>query len=312
MANRWEGFSMVLDSLDVSAELPFEITKDYWLRKAEIQEIERIKEELSKYNEALYLYEYEVVRLDEQRIQGNPLLPDKWKYYVISFSGSNEKLRDIEYAANLLKNYISLGFIFFNPNDRLGRGTAYDLAQISTFFVEHHVRLEPSKSITQVDLREITRNYDLINSLNKNLYPNIPKAISDFHQTKIISKRSGLKVLSYFSIIECLVTHNPSPGDRTDSLTRQITAKMSLLNKRFETALQYKTYFPSFSDSNNIWKKLYDYRSRVAHGVETDFVHEYKAFGSSDNILTFLKEAIKQLQLTALKEPELLADLQNC
>lgn len=312
MTKGWSGFALILDSLDISGKLSFEIIPDYWFRRAETQEIDRIKEELYHHRHAMLLYEYGAITSSKDGKTINPLPPDKWKYYVISFYGSNDKLRDIEYSANLLKNDISLGYVFFNDIGGLPSGIGYQLAEVSTFFVDHHMTWEAPKSIKHSELGEITTNYDLITSLDKTHYPNVSRAVSDFHQTKMITNRSVLKVLSYFSIIECLLTHPPIPTDRMDSLTHQITTKILLLSKRFQRELQYKSYFPSITEPEQVWKKLYAYRSLLAHGGEADFTQKFSVLMSTDNIRVFLMESLKLLLLYALKEPEFLADLQKC
>lgn len=312
MTSGMSGFALILDSMDISGELPLEIIPDHWFRKAETQEIDRIKKQLSIHRTALILYEHGITSSGKDKKESHRLPPDEWKYYVISFYGSNDKLRDIEYSSNLLKNDISLGYVFFNDSSGLPTGIGYQLAEVSTFFVDHHMTWEAPKSMEHGELSEITTNYNLITALDKTRYPNISRAVSDFHQTKMITNRSILKVLSYFSIIECLLTHPPIPADRIDSLTRQITTKMSLLSKRFQRELQYKSYFPSITEPGKVWNKLYDYRSLVAHGAETDFTQRFSALISTDKIRVFLMESVKLLLLYALKEPEFLADLQKC
>ena len=110
MTNDWSGFSLVLDSLNVSAKLPFELIPGHFIRKAKTQEIERIKEQLSAYKLSETLYEFKIIELAKDKREGHPLPPKKWRYYVISFSPTNNKLRDLEYAANLLKNDLNLGY----------------------------------------------------------------------------------------------------------------------------------------------------------------------------------------------------------
>ncbi len=306
MINDYSGFAHVMDSLNVLAQLPFQLIPDHWFRRAEPQEVQRIKDQLTAHPRATWAYEYAITELDDGRREGSLMPSDQWRYYVISYSPSNSKLRDVEYAANLLKNDISLGYSFLAP------GLVYDKAQISTFFDDHSGYIEIPKSITDEELGQITTNYNLITGLDKNRYPNVSRAVADFHQTKAITNRVTLKVLSYFSIIECLLTHPPRPDDRTDSVVRQITSKMCLLSKRFQRELQYDSFFPNFPEPEKVWKKLYLYRSLLAHGGDIDFQQKFSTLVSTDNIRSFLVETIKLLILYALKEPEFLADLQKC
>jgi hypothetical protein len=296
-------------------QLPFQLIPDHWFRRAEPQEVKRIKEQLTAHPQAEFAYEYAFTKRDDGSAEGHQMPPDQWRYYVISYSPNNSKMRDVEYAADLLKNDISLGYSFIKS------GVIYNPFQISTFFhdppqlIHGHYFYDPTetpKSITDEELGQITTNYGLITNLDKTRYPNVSRAVADFHQTKAITNTVTLKVLSYFSIIECLLTHPPLPADRTDSVTRQITSKMCLLSKRFQRELQYNSFFPNSTEPERVWNKLYSYRSLLAHGGDIDFKQKFSTLMSTDNIRSFLMETIKLLILYALKEPEFLADLQKC
>jgi hypothetical protein len=307
MINDYSGFAHVLDSLHIPGKLPIEIIPGHEFRRATDQEIDRIKIELKNHRLVILPYEHRIISL-EKGYTTEQLPPNKWKYYVISFKNTNDKLRTIEYAANLLKNDISLGYTFFN---QFG-GVVFSQAEISTFFIDHYIDWYTVKSIKRSEIHEINHNYNMITNLDSVRYPNIIKALSDFHQTKMITNRSILKVLSYFSIIECLLTHPPRPIDTIDSITRQISTKMSLLSKRFQRELEYNLYFPSLTDSEKLWKKLYSYRSQVAHGGNPDFSKQFLELQSHEKIRLFLFENLKLLLLYTLKEPEFISDLQKC
>lgn len=308
MIDDYSGFSHVLDSLNVLAQLPFQLIPDHWFRKAEPQEVQLIKEELTAYVHASLSYEHAIIELGDGRRKSKPLPSDQWRYYVISYSPTNKNIGYIEHAANLLRNDITLGCSFFGS----GSARVYNMALISTFFGDRQARIEMPEPIMDDELEQITTNYNLITALDNTRYPNISRAVEDFHQTKSITNRFTLKVLSYFSIIECLLTHPPRPDDRTDSVTRQITSKMCLLSKRFQRELKYDSFFPNIPEPENVWKKLYLYRSLLAHGGDIDFQQKFSTLISTDNIRSFLVESIKLLILYALKEPEFLADFQKC
>jgi len=256
------------------------------------------------------LYEYNINKLGTS---GEYIhLPQKdWRYYVISFDGFNDKIMDLRYSANLLKNDINIGFEFISIIGG-GRGTQYNQFISSTFFADQHIGFSPPLSLESNELLEINANYNNITKLDKTKYTNISRAISDFYQTKMITDLSVLKVLSYFSILECLLTHIPRPIDTIGSLTHQVSTKMSLLSKRFQRKLEYTTYFPQLPKPENVWGKLYSYRSAIAHGGEANYDGEFKALISQDNIRIHLKESIKLLLLYSLKEPEFITDFQKC
>ena len=306
MINDYSGFAHVMDSLNVLAQLPFQLIPDHWFKRAEPQEVELIKQQLTDYSAVHWAYECAITEIENDHFEGSPMPSDQWRYYVISFSPNDNNLRYIQYAANLLKNDISLGYRF-SPGV-----ISYTMAHISTFFDDRLGCMGIPKTITDEELGQITTNYDLITGLDKTRYPNVSRAIADFHRTKAITDAFTLKALSYFSIIECLLTHPPRPDDRTDSVTRQITSKMCLLSKRFQRELKYDSFFPNIPEPEKVWKRLYQYRNLLAHGANIDFQQKFSTLISTDNIRSFLVETIKLLILYALKEPEFLADLQKC
>ena len=59
-------------------------------------------------------------------------------------------------------------------------------------------------------------------------------------------------------------------------------------------------------------KKLYGYRSALAHGTPADFKTKFQILKDPATVLNFLKEATKLTLLFAMKEPEFLADLKKC
>jgi len=309
-----DNFCFIVDLVNFEGKLPFEIIPGHWFRRATYREIRRIKKELYARGTDPFGYENKFVPTEKEGASWKsvPLPRDEWRYYVISFGGSNDKIMDIEYSANLLKHDINIGITFFSGE--YGYGVGYNPFITSTFFADQSIDIgfKEDMPLESNELLEINTNYDTIVNLDKLRYPNISRAISDFHQTKMITNRSILKVLSYFSIIECLLTHVPSPSDTIDSLTRQVSTKMSLLSKLFQRKLDYTLHFPQLPTPEKAWKKLYSYRSAVAHGGDADFNGEFATLLSRDNIQEFLKESLKLLLLYTLKEPGFVADLQKC
>lgn len=212
----------------------------------------------------------------------------------------------------MLKHDINIGFEFLSMPGVVGYARGDNRYISSTFFVDHEMGPPQEISLDSNELLEIQTNYNNIKNLNNRRYANIYRAISDFHDTKMITNRSLLKVLSYFSIIECVLTHSPDPKDTIDSLSRQIRTKMSLLSKLLQRELNYKLHFPQLAKPEKVWNILYNYRSAIAHGAEVKFDRSFKSLVSQDNIQKFLKESLKLLLLYSLKEPEFVTDFQRC
>lgn len=113
-----------------------------------------------------------------------------------------------------------------------------------------------------------------------------------------------LQVLGLFAIIEMLLTHNPNDREIGDSLSHQISTKVPLLSARFQTPLDYST-FGTDARPSTIWKKLYEYRSKIAHGDVADFSGRLSLLVNQQTAITFLELAARQIVRHALNEPEL-------
>jgi hypothetical protein len=116
-------------------------------------------------------------------------------------------------------------------------------------------------------------------------------------------------ILGLFAVIESIITHQPK-AEAGDSLSHQIRTKIPLLAKRFDDKIDYRNFF-SISDENKIWKNLYDYRSRIAHGGKIHFPNQLK-IKNSIFIVDFLRTVCKLLLRKAISEPQLCMDLREC
>jgi hypothetical protein len=73
------------------------------------------------------------------------------------------------------------------------------------------------------------------------------------------------------------------------------------------------SFFPQLNTGDKIWRTLYELRSRIAHGGKVDFAdNKLKHLKDMHAAVTFLYTSAKALLRLALKEPELIQDLQHC
>jgi hypothetical protein len=100
------------------------------------------------------------------------------------------------------------------------------------------------------------------------------------------------------------------PTDPYASITRQITKKLALLNHRLPVPINYGPF--GGADPEKIWRKMYECRSKTAHGGALDFARDLKLLRSSEEALRLVKEATKAVIVQALREPQLLVDLREC
>ena len=115
----------------------------------------------------------------------------------------------------------------------------------------------------------------------------------------------------YFSILESMITHAPDPKDPYDSLTRQVRQKMLLIGRRCLIPVPYDV-FDTGASPDTLWTRLYEYRSKIAHGAPTDFSDKLQCLKNSEAALAFVARATVSVMRQALEEPDLITDLRAC
>ena len=106
-----------------------------------------------------------------------------------------------------------------------------------------------------------------------------------------------------------VLTHQPRPDDRYDSLTRQITSKLALLNRRWNPAFDYRPL--GGASHEKIWPLMYAYRSAIAHGVKLDFTKKLALLKNADVANALVIDAVKKSIRQAYVEPRLMKDLHD-
>lgn len=310
-----KSFVFVLNNINVEGGMPIEVAPGHFFERASSEQTARIKELLKLHAPygpiaILDLRSYEVnfsKTSDSSGYQFEPLPEDKWRYWIISFEGANKEISHIESAASLLRNDLELGFTVFGKNS--GGDIAYGWHAQSLFsFFENQAMGQAPVSVTGDELREIRENYGLIKKISPE-HEHITRAFRKFHDLKSLPRSSELATIGLFSIIESLVTHSQKHSE--DSLTHQIKTKIPLLSKRFQRNLEYVEHFGEIKEEN-VWIKLYKYRSLIVHGEHSDLSSSLQVLKDRKTIQEFLKETTKLLLLLALREPILLTDLKKC
>lgn len=118
------------------------------------------------------------------------------------------------------------------------------------------------------------------------------------------------QILLLFAIIEMLITYE-AKGTGDASITNQIRRKMPVLLNRFEEPVPLPKAFGEITQEN-VWKALYDLRSKLAHGSLADFDKGNHAALKNQKLASgYLREAVKALIRHAICDPQLLRDLKD-
>jgi hypothetical protein len=318
------GIYFIISHLEISGELPFEILPGHTVRKArdsEIENINRIVKDTVINRLPIWipydgLYQKIPTESGGATFLKTSLPKECWKYWVIAYSGNNRRQLDIMKASLLLPFDFQFGSMMFSENDQHG-----DLLFCHHFpdhVVERYNDFEAVfKPPTKIDVKELKKIGKILNSIdalkhrNIEIYEHFEVAISRFREILTVSRKTDLIIVGLFALIEFLVTHKPRLHESLDSITHQLINKIVLLRKRYSRHIDATEYF-SKAREEVIWKKLYAYRSSIAHGSVFQFTKEGAILNSKENVIEFLEENIKKLLLLLLEEPDLMFDIRSC
>ena len=308
-------FVFILNDVEVEGEMPIEVAPKHLFRKAQDDEVELIRKHLVLCTPQRFFpltYDLIVKEVKESsnstKYSFEPLKRQDWRYWVISFEGTNSELSDIASAASLLRNDLELGFAFLKIVPPTLSFTWHTPSLMS--FFEDKMFPNPPTKMTSGEIKEIPANYQLIKQI-KPEHVHITRAFRKFNELKSLLRGSELVVITLFSIIESLIAHNPKSTEVGDSLGHQIKTKIPLLSKRFQRSLPYHQYFGDTPEAT-VWAKLYEYRSKLVHGEDSRIDGTLCLLKDRQTVVEFLSEAVKLLLLLSLREPVLLTDLKQC
>lgn len=188
------------------------------------------------------------------------------------------------------------------------------VASLFQFYNDSRRVHEQAKVVAADELATVQRFFDWIQKADKDSAP-ASFALRGFKDLDNLPFSSNHQVLGCFACIESLITHNPNDKEIGDSLTHQLKIKLTLLEKMFCRTLDFTLFGLNepvdVKAKQRIWRKLYEYRSFIAHGKQFDFDREFAALKSRDAALDFLREVTKLVILLSLEKPEFIEHLKE-
>jgi hypothetical protein len=316
-------FLFVLNPLDFESGLPFDFAPQCTIRRAADWELVSIRETLGwlRFPNHSPPTSYEANCMEVKTPTGatysfEPLPKEKWRYTVVSVDGGyDDKVRLLEWCGSLLSPALEIGFtgtpIQFD-NRNWVYGCCHNPTKLFAFWESRARFGESAKLMPNAELVALGNYWAAVQQLAPDSF--VRKALESFDQTRLLPDFSAAVALALFGIVESLVTHIPEPKDTLDSLRRQLRTKMKLLRKRFVRPIDLNVYFDTciIADEEKLWNKLYDYRSRLAHGGSTDFAKDFRALTNCGQVVLFLRETVRLLLVIGLHEEVFLSDLRDC
>jgi hypothetical protein len=304
------GFAPILNPMQLMFREPVEIIPGHSIRQAGGAEVEQIREMLDGLNAFKGFspaVHYECREITEPSATGGTeshyesLPASEWRYYVMEYSTKSSHLPDLQTASNVADVNIIAPYVFLHAGGE--SGYPHKVAHFLSYLSFSGDRPQ----VTRDMVLDVGAAYEEMLEVRE-AFPEVGRALSVLDQLHLLPRGSEFEVLGLFSVIEMLITHNPSMKDIGDSITHQMKGKMPLLSKRFRRPLDYSRF--GGIPEENVWSLLYGYRSRLAHGGEVDFrAGAFKQLVSAMHALGFLHQAARSLIRHYFKEPQLIRDL---
>lgn len=305
-------FAFVLNVKELVNTDSVAIAPGYTLRKAQKTEIEYIKEFLKENGTRYDTGIWEDKPIASGRV---PKLPKKlWRYFVIEFENDDPDLDLLRAALAMAPSSLDIGFAKIRVNNRgvIRPACLYHAPSlyqsISALYLANTGRDKLLLSVGDAEGSHIKDVFRLMAGHDHGILEltRVGELLLDL---KDLPHYSPLQILGYFAILESVLTHQPRSDDRYESLTRQITNKLALLNRRWNPAFDYSPL--GGASHERIWPQMYAYRSAIAHGNKLDFKTKLALLKNADVANALITDAVKKTIRQAYVEPHLVKDLHD-
>jgi len=314
------GFSFIGFPIEYDAKLPFVLCENLRIDKPTERQLKVLRNYLDDLNPSEPFkdpFETKITVKQEENIghipvyviQTTPREKKDWLYSVVKFKSTPEGYENISpdifdlcLASLICEKDFMILYSFVN---RPGFGFGNNLE--ATNHLEQIHTDEKEYKWDKSDLLNLKKIHSGVLFVRDN-YPDIYHSLKLYQGIPKIVGYNELICLGLFSIIESVLTHNPKSA--TDSIGHQIKTKVKLLSKRFDKEVDCSDFENVPIDT--LWKKLYDLRSRIAHGGKIDFQKEFQLLRGSYEVQVFLEKFLKTLLRNSLIEPQLYTDLKEC
>lgn len=306
------GFAFIVSHLDVQVALPVSITPTLRLEAASDAQIDEIRRFVSMGSglPISFHYEHEWIAHETENGGGHrahPLSRDRWRYFVITWCNWNAELLKFQKAASLVPPGIFCYSAMITDGD-FGRGVVVGRLFEGTSIPPVYRQIPPRQQVVDVERVEAWRRaFAALEKFDAATHPGIARAVDLFDRINRLPLTDDFRILGLFMTLEMLLTHNPNDKEVGDSLSHQICTKVALLERRLAKPLNYAVL--SEANSNTVWKKLYAFRSAIAHGGTADFKGALSILQSPQAATEFLAEATALILRHALDEPALFDSL---
>lgn len=243
------------------------------------------------------------------------LPPSEWNYVVIKHALGE---RRPEYKAALLISDLHASQIndFTEYRSELFKGQIYHYSMIgdsnSLLLANNYDMDKMIDPITYTDAmgKEICDFYEMFMNITdkQDKYPDFKKVLLDFIMLRSIPQTSPLYFLSIISIIEYLLVRE----SKNISIAEQLKQKVKFLNSHSLKPFNLSIYpIDSSLNMDKLIKKLYFYRSKIAHGDTLDFKGKLSVLKSQRICIDIAYDILRMIIAAYAKEPDLVCNIKQ-
>ncbi|WP_157534900.1 HEPN domain-containing protein [Nocardia inohanensis] len=315
-------YGVVLNDIANEADFPFELGAGWTIDRASLSEVEVFRPQLEELRKLGAPFRsglpYEAsIDADQHQAVGFSwdLTPHQWRYTVVrSRDESPTERHKLDQALRIAPCDIRIaGWVEWTSS------SSKKTVALNVPECVHYMRRILTNHVPSVpDFRRTKEIFELRSALDESKYPRIARALTLFAQYDELRDLSDTKFLAHFSVLESLLSHNPALNDSLDSITRQLRRNLKLLDHRMppEENLGFDK-FTRNATADQIIGKLYSIRSAAAHGGNTDeplkWLNDRRPTGWTfwDHEYSYLRSIVQRILVAALREPQLITDLQG-
>lgn len=308
-------FAFVLNVGKLVGADSIDVGPGYTLRRANSCEIEFIKKSLRGLFGGTFGTSPWESRAPRRGTKHIDIPKSQWRYHVVEFEMEEPEFEVLETAGAIANTELDIGLIRIDVDMHDGfvrPGSMYHPPSLFQSLSALNHRLNPedaTQTVSSADGKDIRDLFSLIQAHDHSII-DLDKVAKLFRELKDLPRFSSLQVLGYSAILEAILTHQPDPEDKYESITNQIIRKLALLNNRWKPALNYSPF--KGAKPERIWRSMYGYRSSIAHGRRPDFnTPQLSVLQNANSANELIKEAVKKSLRQVYTEPRLIADLHN-
>jgi|GEM_PF-4947361 len=295
----WRPIAFITNPIKANIELPIKIGSNFQLRKATINEIKVIKNHIAPLFAGAIMnqnpYEQFYKRKGDNESVGTlkNLDSNDLRYFVVELENlgglnliQDNPLDALQIASYLTNAELKFDITFYTPKIvTIQHNSLHKQTNNLKYLMFDHYEFNSS------DFDELTQTYTVV---SKYFHSDdfLTRALLIYRLLQESPDYHDYINLNYFALLEMLVTSRPGIND--PSILKQLKVKTKDILDLEGFELNFNKYFEESSE-NNIWNKLYNYRSCLAHGSAVNFEKEQKKLRSQEIVFKFLKTLLKKI-----------------